>query len=257
MSTQLIISDIDGCLSPEASIAWDMTAFDAFLARVRPAQTGNSPLAPFTLCTGRPQPYVEVLAKLLDIRAPIICENGAVIYSLHDNWSRYGPGVTEEKIAGLRAIRGFLDGAVLRAHPGALYQYGKEAMLSVFSADPAILPPIADEITAFVAREGLAPPVINTSVHYLNISMAGVNKGTALHWLLDELGMAGAQAAGIGDTIGDIPLREAVGWFACPANADPALKERADYVSAENDIRGLVDILDQPACKGGSNRLRP
>ena len=48
---------------------------------------------------------------------------------------------------------------------------------------------------------------------------------------------------GIGDTLGDMAIRESVGFFACPSNADPALKKVADYVSPLTEVEGVLDIL--------------
>lgn len=243
---ELIILDIDGCISPEESVPWDLDCF-AELARLsRAASAGHGSLPPFTLCTGRPQPYVEVLMKMLDIRMPAICENGAVIYTLHDNCSRYGPGVTQEKIEGLRAVRSFVEHEILTGHPELVYQFGKEAQLSVFSNQPEVFPAVRDKIEAFVAERGGPDMSITLSHYYLNISLTGVDKGSSLEALLDELGVDKAHTAGVGDTEGDLPLRDAVGFFACPANATPAIRAVADYVSPFPNIRGVLDILARP-----------
>ena len=243
---QLIVADIDGCISPEASVAWDLEKFARFAAFARDAAARRDGLPPLTLCTGRPQPYAEVLAKIFDIRLPIVCENGAVLYTLTDNRSRFGPGVTDAKIASLRAVRGFIETELFPKFPEAVYQFGKEAQLSVFSARPEIFVAMQEAIEAFVAREKHEPLIISPSHFYLNISMEGVNKGTTLRALFEELGVSGAEAAGIGDTVGDLPLREAVGFFACPANAQPEIKAVADYVSPFEDIAGMLDILEGP-----------
>ena len=49
---------------------------------------------------------------------------------------------------------------------------------------------IQGRIGAFVADAGGPELVINSSPCYLNISLAGVDKGSTLHLLLDELGEA-------------------------------------------------------------------
>jgi hydroxymethylpyrimidine pyrophosphatase-like HAD family hydrolase len=241
-----IITDIDGCISPEESIAWDLERFGQLARIFRQASVGSGSLAPITLCTGRPQPYVEALMKLLDVRAPAICENGAVIYTLHDNTARWGPGVTEEKIRGLRQVRAFLDTEILPAEPAAVVQFGKEAQISVFSSQPAVLEPIGEAVANFNQRRGGPELVINRSHFYLNISLAGVDKGQALLHLLRQLDTKPQQAAAIGDTEGDLPLQAEVGFFACPANATPGVKAVADYVSPYPQIEGMLDILQRP-----------
>lgn len=246
MAIKWIISDIDGCLSPDESVPWDLERFWEFARMVRAASAGTHSLAPMTLCTGRPQPYVEVLLKILDVRAPAICENGAVLYTLQDNHARFGPGITEEKLLGLRRVRAYIETDLLEAFPGALLQFGKEAQISVFSERPEDFPAMRERIDAFCRADNGPELVINWSPCYLNISLAGVDKGSTLAALLHELGVSREDVAGIGDSEGDLPLRDAVGFFACPANAQPSVKDAADYVSPYENLEGVLDMLRRP-----------
>ncbi len=249
MPCRLIISDIDGCISPEESVPWDFDPFLEFCRQVHPAATGQGELPPMTLCTGRPQPYVEALCKILDIRLPVICESGAVLYTLKDNRACYGPGVTADKITGLRAIRCFVEEQILPRHLGTLLQFGKEAQISVYCPDPQVLPGIGKLVANFASQRGGPELIINASHYYLNISLGGVDKGSAIAHILQEFGIDRAHAAGIGDTIGDLPIRQHVAFFACPSNSVPAIKEVADYVSPYPMMRGMLDILKRPELK--------
>jgi len=246
MSVKWIITDIDGCLTPEESEPWDIELFGRVAQLSREASAGRGSLAPMTLCTGRPQPYVEALMKVLDIRAPAICESGAVLYSIEDNRSRYGAGVTEEKLLGLRAVRAFIETDILPAEPGVLLQFGKEAHISVYSSRPEVFASLRGRIQHFAEQRGGPDLIIDATSYYLNISLAGVNKGNAIQNLLVELEATRDEVAGIGDAEGDLPLCEAVGFFACPANATPALKAVADYVSPYPTLEGMLDILGRP-----------
>lgn len=249
MPCRLIISDIDGCISPEESVPWDFDPFLEFCRLVHPAATGQGELPPMTLCTGRPQPYVEALCKILDIRLPVICESGAVLYTLKDNRSWYGPGVTADKVTGLRAVRCFIEDQILPQYPGTLLQFGKEAQISVYSPKPEILPEIGKVIGDFANQRGGPELIINASHYYLNISLGGVDKGSAIAHILEEFGIDRSQAAGIGDTVGDLPIRQNVGFFACPSNSVPAIKGVADYVSPYPMMQGMLDILKRPELK--------
>lgn len=241
MKYRLIVSDVDGCLAPEESAAWDFAAFARLAERVRALGDDVS----FTLCTGRPQPYVEALMKLLDVRIPAICESGAVLYSLRDNRSVYGPGVTEAKLDELYEIRHFITSDLLKRYPSAVHQFGKEAQISLFSADPARIPALADEIREFASRYPDNPVEVSASHYYLNVSLTGVTKGSAVRRLMEEVGVTKADVASIGDTVGDLPLREESAYFASPANATEETRAHADYVSPYTDVHGLQDILDQ------------
>lgn len=246
MKTRLIISDIDGCISPEESRAWDGALFARFIEVCRAASAGEIDLAPMTLCTGRPQPYVEVLMKVLDIRYPSICEAGAVFYSLHDNRSRFAASITPEKIHGLHELRERIVAEVLPEFPGLVYQFGKEAQMSLFSKDPSCFKAVAFRVEQLAAAIPGLELVVTPSHFYLNIDLKGVDKGGAIRTLLDDLGLDKDSVAGIGDTMGDISIRDAVRFFACPSNAVQGIKDVADYVSPYADIRGVLDILERP-----------
>jgi HAD superfamily hydrolase (TIGR01484 family) len=245
MAVRLIISDVDGCLSPEESVAWDLGRFSELCRLSQQASAGQIALAPMTLCTGRPQPYVEALMKIMDIRFPAICENGAVIYELSSNRAEYAPGVTPEKVTGLRAVRCFIEEQILPQYPQAVIQFGKEAQLSVFSKEPAIFERMRGQILDFVAKRGGPELVINASHFYLNISLAKLDKGSAIRHVLELANLKKHEVAGIGDTVGDLPLRNEVAFFACPANATPEIKAVADYVSPHANLPGVLDILTQ------------
>lgn len=246
MSIRLIISDIDGCISPEESRAWDGPLFNRFADMSRAASAGKAAIAPLTLCTGRPQPYVEVLMKVLDIRYPAICEAGAVLYSLHDNCSRFAASIMPEQIHGLHLLRERIVAEVLPDFPGLIYQFGKEAQMSLFCEQPACFPSVAERVRRLAEVIPGLDLVITPSHYYLNIDLADVTKGAAIADLLVDLGLERHEAAGIGDTMGDISIRDAVAFFACPANAVGAIKEVADYVSPYPDISGMLDILERP-----------
>jgi hypothetical protein len=244
-----IISDIDGCLAPEESITWDYKLFDQLVRLCQQISTGKGPMAPLTLCSGRPQPFMEVLIKLFAIQVPVICENGAVFYSLDKNLASYGPGVTPEKLTGLRKVREYIESEILTVFPQAVLQFGKEAQISIYAEQPSLLRQIKEKLEDFTSRNKGPDLKISYSHYYLNISLQGVDKGTALKNLLQQLGIGKDQAIGIGDTEGDLPLREQVGFFACPANAVTEIKKVADYISPYPTLEGVLDILKQPACR--------
>ncbi len=236
MKTKLIIADVDGCIAPEEAVSWDFTQFALLAAGVRGLNN-------LTLCTGRPQPYVELLAKLLDIQLPMICENGALLYSLKDNRTRYGPGVTLRKIQSLHKLRVFIEKQLLPSYPNLIMQFGKDTQVSLFCNELTSFTDIVANIKHYVAINDKPRVCVSNSHYCLNVSLEGVNKGNTLKLLLGELNFGKDDVVGIGDTEGDLPLRDAVGFFACPSNATDVIKDIADYISPYPTTKGMLDIL--------------
>lgn len=79
---------------------------------------------------------------------------------------------------------------------------------------------------------------------------AGVNKGSGLQAVLDELGVERAQVAAIGDAENDHSLFEAAGFPVAVANALDSLKAKAAMVTSEprgGGVRQLIEHMLQPA----------
>ena len=76
----LIISDIDGCLSPEDSSPLNIKKISQIAEHNRLAFTQND-RPKLTLCTGRPIPFTEGLCRLLQNPSiPCVAENGVWLY---------------------------------------------------------------------------------------------------------------------------------------------------------------------------------
>ena len=118
--------------------------------------------------------------------------------------------------------------------------------MSLFTKTPDCFDLVTARVQAFADTIPGLELAITPTHYYLNSDFVGVTKGAAIQRLLAQLGMGKEETAGIGDTMGDISIREAVGFFACPANAVPGIKAVADYVSPYPDIRGVLDILKCP-----------
>lgn len=235
-----IICDIDGCLSPETSKPFDLDAL-AEIARHNRAAIAQNDRPLLTLCTGRPQPFAESMSRLLaNTRLPLVAENGVWLYLPGENLYIMDPAITPEHKLAIRAAADWLDS---RFGPeGVQQQPGKAASVSLYHQSPEYLQSICPEIEATFAREGW-PMRVSMTWNYINCDLKHVSKGTGLDRLIAAAKLSPARLAGIGDTLGDMPIRDRVAWFACPSNAADALKARADYVSPHAEAHGVVDIL--------------
>jgi len=93
-----------------------------------------------------------------------------------------------------------------------------------------------------IRDSGLPVELVDTgfAVHIKNI---GLSKGTGLEHLADALRIPLSEFAAVGDSESDLSMFELAGFSAAVANADPAVKEAADYVSAEPFGMGFAEVI--------------
>ena len=237
---QAIFCDIDGCLSPEAYGPADPATLARVAEHNRLAhERGDRP--PLTLCTGRPLPFADAMARLVGVRGlPVVCEAGAWLLDTATYRWELDPNLTEEHLA---FARDFGRWAV-ETFDGAYLETGKAAAVTIFHprGPEHLRAEVRPRVEEEVARRG-APYRVAMTWTCINIEPLAVSKATGMDRAIARAGLDPARLAGIGDTMSDMAIRERAAFFACPANADERLKAHADYVSPFEEARGVVDIL--------------
>jgi hydroxymethylpyrimidine pyrophosphatase-like HAD family hydrolase len=202
---------------------------------------GDRPIV--TLCSGRPQPYAEAMCRVLcNTRLPIIAEMGVWLYDPRDHAFIMDPAITAEHLE----MVGLAQAWIRREFGGmgVVIQPGKTASISMLHPETTRLMELKPRLVEKFAREGWGLRVSST-VACINCDLAHVSKATGIARMMAMMGLSREKAAGIGDTMGDLAIREKVAFFACPSNADEKLKAHADYVSPHEEIEGVLDILDR------------
>jgi hydroxymethylpyrimidine pyrophosphatase-like HAD family hydrolase len=235
-----LICDIDGCLAPESAAPLDAHSLARLAAHnVRAQHAGDAPV--LTLCSGRPGAFVECLCRLLaNTSVPCIAEMGVYLFDPRGARYELDPAIRPEHLAAVRAAQAWIERELLPR--GVVIQPGKSASISLWHADRAALFDLKPHLAETFAREGW-PLRVSSTVAWINCDLAHVNKDTGIARAAAAAGLSRDRLAGIGDTLGDLAIRESVAWFACPSNAAPELKARADYVSPFPEIDGVLDIL--------------
>lgn len=238
----LVISDIDGCLSPESSAPMDVQSLSAIAAHNRLAiQRRDRPLV--TLCSGRPQPFVEAMCRLIgNDRVPCIAENGVWLWDPRGNIYQIDPVITPEHRRSVREAAAWLEDRF--APRGVVQQPGKAASISLYHPDPGALRAICPEITEAFA-ENAWPLRVSMTWFYINCDLSHISKATGVRRLVERLGIPRNRLAGIGDTSGDLAIRDNVAFFACPANAEETIKPQADFIASQPEARGVLEILER------------
>jgi hydroxymethylpyrimidine pyrophosphatase-like HAD family hydrolase len=238
----LIICDIDGCLSPESHAPINGPALAKIAQHNRLAiEQRDRPVV--TLCSGRPIGFVECLCRLIhNTTIPCIGENGVWIWRPADNSFDCEPSITDEHLEVVHEARKLLR--TLFHGQGVIQQPGKSASVALYHPDTNYLRSTLPTITEEFEKRGW-PMRVSMTWLYINCDLVHVNKGTAIRRLLAETGIDPNRTAGIGDTMSDRYIAERVAWFGCPANAQAEIRERATYVSPQPEVEGVLDMLQQ------------
>ena len=237
---RLVVIDVDGCLTPGEGQAWNFEALKYAARLNRRAQEDAANLAA-TLCTGRQEPYVEVMMQAIDAHLPGIYENGGGLYYPREYHFVANPLITAEMREALAGIKATLRRAIVETDLGH-FQPGKEVSLTIYPLGQvsvhelylATVEALATCQAGYIAQE---------SVSCVDVVPRGIDKGAGVRWLSQETGILLDEMGGIGDSASDLKFLSILGRSAAPANAAAEVKARVDYVSPYENGDGVVDIL--------------
>lgn len=94
-------------------------------------------------------------------------------------------------------------------------------------------------------RYGDRADVYRSEPYFIEIMPKGVNKAASLDKILPVLGVTRENTVCCGDGFNDISMIKYAGVGVAMGNAQQAVKEAADYVTAANDEDGLVQVIER------------
>jgi len=112
----------------------------------------------------------------------------------------------------------------------------------LLSVDPAIIYDVQKTIAALLPDE---LTVVRTAPFYLEIIPRIIDKGKGLAAICEALGIDMACTAAFGDSENDIPMIKAAGAGVAMGNAEEAVRQAADYVTASNNEDGIAKALEK------------
>lgn len=250
----IVFCDIDGCLNSGKHKPLDLDSLERIRRLI--AELHQEAIR-FVLTTGRPQPYAEAMAQVLDLQTPFIFENGSGIFNPADDSIRIT--VSETARSGFedlaREVRSWM-----KTVPGLVTETGKELSISLSGAP--IYEKTYDELQAFtqelVTRFGDERANWAHSNTAIDITMHGIDKWSACQTLLDSWSIDAQYSAAIGDSGNDLPVLRQVGLAMCPANAPAELKSICGYLadtSFEKGTEACLRYLLQDVMPGGTVAL--
>jgi HAD superfamily hydrolase (TIGR01484 family) len=237
---RLVVIDVDGCLTPGEGQPWNFEALKHIAQLNLRAQEDATKLA-VTLCTGRQEPYVEVLMQAIDAHLPGIYENGGGLYFPREYRFVENPLITPAIREALLEIKAVLRQEVVEIGLGH-FQPGKEVSLTLYPLGKTSVHELY-LATSKVLETCNAGYIAQASVSCVDVTPKGVDKGAGVRWLSQKTGIPLHQIGGIGDSASDLTFLSILGRSAAPANAADEVKAAVDYISPHEDGDGVVDIL--------------
>jgi hypothetical protein len=96
------------------------------------------------------------------------------------------------------------------------------------------------------AEFGSRANVMQTGPWYIDYAPLGVDKGSALNVLMNELGLKREETMAIGDSGNDFMMLKEAGTAVAVSNALDSIKEIADYVTEnDNEHEGVREVLEK------------
>ncbi|MDR2364118.1 MAG: Cof-type HAD-IIB family hydrolase [Spirochaetaceae bacterium] len=229
-------------------------------------------------CTGRSLEGAEPYRAVLGARGPMVYFNGAKVMDMPGrtvlsqtlldkaaanfcvDLSRklgvycqiYFPGTRERPADLLMAEYRSEETALYRNHTGVDTVIGdlKEAL-----ADPGCTGCIKSMFIAGPAQQDIIRPILSeqfggriymtrTYGTFLEVMSPGVSKGRGLKLAMDHLGLSPEELIALGDGENDLPLFEAAGFSAAPANAKAQVLAAADFRIGSDAEEGAAAFLE-------------
>jgi hydroxymethylpyrimidine pyrophosphatase-like HAD family hydrolase/energy-coupling factor transporter ATP-binding protein EcfA2 len=216
VNVHVFATDYDGTIAEDNRVS---TTTARALERVR--ATGRKLL----LVTGRMLPDLQAVCPDIDqMFDAVVAENGALVYF---------PERREVR------VQGDAPEPVLIA---ALQRRG--VPLDVGSAILATHAPYAEAALAAIQETGVERTLVFNK-GALMLLPAGVTKGTGLTAALTALQLSAHNMAGIGDAENDHAFLAVCECAVAVADAVPALRERADYVTRAPAAAGTVEFIEE------------
>ena len=177
------------------------------------------------LVTGRRLPDLIAVFPRLDLFDRVVAENGAVLYRPVDR---------SERILGEPPPEAFV--AALRRRDVAPLGVGRVIVATWEPQEAAVLDTIREL--------GLELQVIFNKGAVM-VLPSGVNKATGMDAALGELGLSRHNAVGVGDAENDHAFLARCECSVAVANALPALKQRADFVTRAERGAGVSELIER------------
>lgn len=254
MDYKAVFADVDGTLVAAGS----HPVTRASERVIRAVQTAQERGVLFSLASARSFKWVCGLIESLNIKAPLILDNGARIYDTRVGKYIFEKYIDDAKVKeiitcakNLSIILHIVDvykGEERRfdydfSNPPSLGEVVKTMVLQISAAEAEKLYKALMEIRDIQVTKSISnhDPELE-SVHVTN---AGATKVQALQWTLVHEKLQKEDVIGIGDSYNDKEFLKRCGLKVAMGNSVPEIKAVADYIAPSFEEDGVADVIER------------
>ena len=104
----------------------------------------------------------------------------------------------------------------------------------------------AEKYTEYLSKKyGDRISVYRSEPFFIEWMPKGIDKASSIDRMLSSVGLTRENTICCGDGYNDLTMIEYAGVGVAMANAQPKVKEKADYITASNDEDGIVQVIDE------------
>jgi Cof subfamily protein (haloacid dehalogenase superfamily) len=262
MPYRLIAMDLDDTLLTD-----DLAVSEATLRAMTKAIASGVHL---TIATGRMFDSAQKIARQIGLNVPIITYQGSLIKNLLDEEILYERSVPVDAANliydfclqhGLHLQSYIADKLYIAEDNDKIRKYAKQSNIPytiapdfsrIINNDRQTKIIIIDEPARLDALFPELRELLGSQVHmtkskpnYLEFTHPEGTKGQALRFLADHYGIPMEETIAMGDAMNDYDMVQAAGLGVAMANAVPALKEIADYITLSNNEDGVRHVIEK------------
>jgi Cof subfamily protein (haloacid dehalogenase superfamily) len=262
MPYRLIAMDLDDTLLTD-----ELTVSEATREAMKKAISRGVHL---TIATGRMFDSAQKIARQIGLNVPIITYQGSLIKNLLDEEVLYERSVPAEVAArlyeyclahGLHLQSYIGDKLYIPEENDKIRAYAKQSNIPytiepdfskvinhqrqtklVIIDEPALLDALLPQLRELLGTE---VHLTKSKPNYLEILHREGTKGHALRFLAAHYSIPMEETIAMGDAMNDHEMVEAAGLGVAMANAVPALKEIADFITFSNNDEGVKHVIEK------------
>ena len=259
MKYKLVAMDMDGTLlNSKLSIT-----IDTLFAIKKAMGQGVK----FTISTGRPLLGIKKYVEILGIDSPVITYNGAMVVDPITEKILFKKDLIPSDARKILELGKKHDVLMCIWSNGNLYANRLDGNLENYRNLSGAVPVALDDFEQ-VVNDGISKILwineedkINQYIKEIDPSMfenvtyvtsqpifleffnRDVNKGVALNFIAETLGVLQEEVVAVGDGLNDYEMISYAGLGVAMGNAHPKIKKIAKYITATNDEDGIADVI--------------